>query len=73
MVTRSDYDAFAAEFSADHGLLINQHGRVYRKGRALPFETEVSIAIEYLRAEAKEAAGEKSPSSNQLAKKCQVS
>ena len=68
-----NYDAFAAELSADHGLSINQHGRVYRKGTALPFETEVSIAIEYLRAQAEEAAGGKRVSINQLAKKCQVS
>ena len=55
----------------NHGLAINQHGRIYRNGSALSFEQKVAVGVEYLKA--KNDANGTRPNISALSKKCNVS
>ena len=64
-------DALGAATASQHGLAINQHGRIYRNGSALSFEQKVAVAVEYLKA--KNDANGTRPNISALSRKCHVS
>jgi hypothetical protein len=67
----STNNEFTARWAANHGLKVNEHGRVYLDGSTLSFDQKVQVAAEY--AKAKSENYDLRPNISVLAKRCRVS
>jgi len=62
---------FTARWASQHGLKVNEHGRVYLSGSSMSFGQKVQVAAEYAKAKSDNCGSR--PNLSALARRCQVS